>query len=75
MLKYLVVSQKSSTFAPDFALNASERLNEANDTKNRNAENQPLMKKVKIFAKKLLKNLVSPKKSSTFAADFAINEK
>ena len=47
MLKYLVVSQKSSTFAPDFALNASERLNEANDTEKRNAENQPLTKKVK----------------------------
>ena len=53
MLKYLVVSQKSSTFAPDFALNASERLNEANDTKNRNAENQPLTKKVKNFCKKV----------------------
>ena len=53
MLKYLVVSQKSSTFAPDFALNASERLNEANDTKKRNAENQPLMKKVKNFCKKV----------------------
>ena len=47
MLKYLVVSQKSSTFAPDFALNASERLNDANDTEKRNAENQPLTKKVK----------------------------
>ena len=53
MLKYLVVSQKSSTFATDFALNASERLNEANDTKNRNAENQPLTKKVKNFCKKV----------------------
>ena len=51
--KNLVSSQKSSTFAPDFALNASERLNEANDTKNRNAENQPLTKKVKNFCKKV----------------------
>ena len=47
MLKYLVSSQKSSTFAADFALNASERLNDANDTGKRNAENQPLTKKVK----------------------------
>jgi len=41
--------------------------------KNRNAENQPLMKKMQKILKKLLKNLVSPKKSSTFAADFATN--
>ena len=47
MLKYLVDWEKSSTFAPDFALNASERLNDANDTEKRNAENQPLTKKVK----------------------------
>ena len=47
MVKNLVNSQKSSTFAPDFALNASERLNDANDTEKRNAENQPLTKKVK----------------------------
>ena len=53
MVKNLVNSQKSSTFAPDFALNASERLNEANDAKNRNAENQPLTKKVKNFCKKV----------------------
>ena len=46
MLKYLVDCEKSSTFAPDFALNASERLSDANDTEKRNAENQPLTKKV-----------------------------
>ena len=74
MLKNLVSPKKSSTFAADFAMNASERLNEANGTKKCNAENQPLTKKVNFFAKKLLKNLVSPKKSSTFAADFATNE-
>ena len=33
-----------------------------------------LRRKCKVFQKKLLKNLVSPKKSSTFAADFAMNE-
>ena len=44
--KYLVNSQKSSTFAPDFALNASERLTAAKTLKNRNAENQLLTKKV-----------------------------
>ena len=32
-----------------------------------------LQRKSKIYWKKLLKNLVSPKKSSTFAADFAMN--
>ena len=53
MLKYLVDCEKSSTFAPDFALNASERLNEANGTKKCNAGNQPLTKKVKIFCKKV----------------------
>ena len=34
-----------------------------------------LRRKCKESWKKLLKNLVSPKKSSTFAADFALNEK
>ena len=34
-----------------------------------------LQRKCKNIEKKLLKNLVSPKKSSTFAADFATNEK
>ena len=47
MLKYLVDSEKSITYAPDYALNASERLNDANDTEKRNSENQPLTKKVK----------------------------
>ena len=75
MLKNLVSSEKSSTFAPDFALNASEQKNGAKFIGNCNAENQPLTKKMKKYCKKLLKNLVSPKKSSTFAADFALNEK
>ena len=34
-----------------------------------------LRRKCKNNAKNLLKNLVGPKKSSTFAADFALNEK
>ena len=34
-----------------------------------------LRRKCKNNAKNLLKNLVSPKKSSTFAVDFALNEK
>ena len=46
MVKNLVNSQKSSTFAPDFALNASERQTAAKRTENVNAENQPLTKKV-----------------------------
>ena len=33
-----------------------------------------LQRKSKNIKKKLLKNLVNPKKSSTFAADFATNE-
>ena len=33
-----------------------------------------LRRKCKVFQKKLHKNLVSPEKSSTFAADFAMNE-
>jgi hypothetical protein len=51
--KNLVSSQKSSTFAADFAINASERLNDANDTKNCKTENQLLTKKVKKFCKKV----------------------
>ena len=74
LLKNLVSPKKSSTFAADFAMNASERLMTANLLKRCNAENQPLTKKKQKYLKKLLKNLVSPKKSSTFAADFATNE-
>ena len=33
-----------------------------------------LLRKCKVNSKKFPKNLVSPKKSSTFAADFATNE-
>ena len=75
MPKYLVSPKKSSTFAPDLRLRLVNLKNGKNLIKKCNAENQPLTKKVKIFAKKLLKNLVSPKKSSTFAADFALNGK
>lgn len=53
MSKNLANSAKSSTFAPDFALNASERITAANYTKNVNAENQPLMKEVLNFLKKV----------------------
>ena len=71
----LVSSQKSSTFAADFAMNASERLNIAKGTKkNVMLKISHLQRKCKKYWKKLLKNLVSPKKSSTFAADFATNE-
>ena len=55
-------------------MNASERESTAKVIKNGNAENQPLTNKMTKNAKKMLKNLVSPKKSSTFAADFATNE-
>ena len=73
--KYLVSSQKSSTFAADFAINASERLNMAKGAKkNGMLKISHLWRKCKNIEKKLLKNLVSPKKSSTFADDFATNE-
>ena len=51
--KYLVNSQKSSTFALDFALNASERQTAAKDTEKRNAGNQSLTKKVLNLLKKV----------------------
>ena len=66
MLKYLVDWEKSSTFASDFALNASERLNDANDTEKRNAENQPLTKKVQKYWKKVAENLEKFKKNLYF---------
>ena len=53
MLKYLVSSQKSSTFAAVFAPTASEQKNRAKVIKNGNAENQPLTKKVKKYCKKV----------------------
>ena len=45
-MNYFAISSKSSTFAPGFAFNASERLKAAKTLKNRNAENQLLTKKV-----------------------------
>ena len=53
LLKNLVSSEKSSTFAPDFALNASEQKNGAKFIGNCNAENQPLTKKMKKYCKKV----------------------
>ena len=51
--KYLVSSQKSSTFAAVFAPTASEQKNRAKMMKNRNAENQPLTKKMQRKLKKV----------------------
>ena len=51
--KYLVSSQKSSTFAAVFAPTASEQKNRAKIIKNCNAENQPLTKKVQKILKKV----------------------
>ncbi len=45
LLKNLVSPKKSSTFAADFAMNASERLMTANLLKRCNAGNQPLTEK------------------------------
>jgi len=53
MLKNLVGSQKSSTFAAVFALTASEQKCRAKMLKNRNAENQPLTKKMQRKLKKV----------------------
>ena len=74
MLKNLVSPKKNSTFAADFAMNASERQRPAKLLKIVMLKISHLQIKSKNFEKKLLKNLVSPKKSSTFAADFANNE-
>ena len=46
LLKNLVSPKKSSTFAADFAMNASERECTAKVIKKGNAENQPLTKKM-----------------------------
>ena len=42
----MVSSKKSSTFAADLRLRLVNLKNGKNHTENRNAENQPLMKKV-----------------------------
>ena len=70
----MVSPKKYSTFAADFAMNASERLMTAKLLKDVMLKISHLQRKSKNNEKKLLKNLVSPKKSSTFAADFANNE-
>ena len=49
----LVNPEKSSTFAPDFALTASEQKNDAKFAKNRNADYQPLTKKMQRKLKKV----------------------
>ena len=59
-------------FAPE--ISESQKRQKSN-CKNVMLKISHLQRKCKVFEKKLLKNLVSPKKSSTFAADFAINEK
>jgi hypothetical protein len=51
--KYLVNPAKSSTFAADFATNASEREAIAKSSEKCNAENQPLTKKMQSFLKKV----------------------
>ena len=53
MLKNLVGSQKSSTFAAVFAPTASEQKYRAKMLKKCNAENQPLTKKMQSFLKKI----------------------
>ena len=49
----MVNPKKSSTFAADFATNASEREATAKSSEKRNAENQPLTKKMQSFLKKV----------------------
>ena len=70
MLKYLANSAKSSTFATDFALNASERLKVAKYTENRNAENQPLTKKVLNLLKKVTRKFGQSKKKQYLCSRF-----
>ena len=64
MLKYLVSSQKSSTFAAVFAPTASEQKNRAKMQKKRNAENQPLTKKVQRKLKKVAQKFGQSKKKA-----------
>ena len=64
LLKYLVNSPKSSTFAADFAMNASERLKTAKLLENRKAENQPLTKKKQNLLKKVAKKFGQSKKKA-----------
>ncbi|MBQ5389055.1 MAG: hypothetical protein IIU55_08265 [Paludibacteraceae bacterium] len=49
----MVSPEKSSTFAADFAMNASERLSTAELLENRKAENQLLTKKKQKILKKV----------------------
>ena len=53
LLKNLVSSQKSSTFAPDLRLRLVSLKKGKNLIKNGNAENQPLTKKMTKFCKKV----------------------
>ena len=66
----MVNLQKSSTFAPDFALNASERQTAAKRTENVNAENQLLTKKVLNLLKKVAKKFGQFKKKQYLCSRF-----
>ena len=66
----MVNSPKSSTFAPDFALNASEWQTAAKYTEIANAENQPLTKKVLNLLKKVAKKFGQSKKKQYLCSRF-----
>ena len=66
----MVNSLKSSTFALDFAPNASEQLDQAKQVMKRNAENQPLTNKVQSFLKKVAKKFGQSKKKQYLCSRF-----
>ena len=70
MLKNLVSPKKSSTFAADFATNASGREATAKSSEKRNAENQPLTKKMQSFLKKVAKKFGQSKKKQYLCSRF-----
>ena len=75
LLKNLVSPKKSSTFAADFAMNASERLTTAKLLKKRNAENQPLTKKKQNLLKKVAKKFGQSKKKQYLCSRFRYERK
>ena len=74
-LKIWSVRKKAVPLQPFSRLLQVSRKIERKCWKNVMLKISHLQRKSKEIWKKLLKNLVSPKKSSTFAADFALNEK
>jgi hypothetical protein len=67
----LVSPKKSSTFAPDLRLRLVNFENGKNHTGKRNAENQPLTKKVMDLLKKVTQKFGRSKKKQYLCTRFA----